>query len=319
MILPPRPIRRAVLMPLVVAFESALLLVAPLVIAVVAGVSLLSWSDAAVRRTAFVIAYARTELWALTRLRMLGTAGAPETAYDELVAAFLTRLTDAARRWLDVTLVLDPASAPVSEVSAVGPLVVACRHAGPGDSFLVAQLLACHYSRRLRVVAKHSLRLEPGIDLVADHIPLAFVHRPGRAADAISDMAGGLAADAAVLLFPEGGNFSRRRKRERLIQLRRHGEARAGIARRLRHTLPPHPTGVSVALRARADMAVAVVGHTGFTGAGDERRIWQLPVHQRITVRMTIYGALDRPVDPESISRWLDDRWLELDAWIEMA
>ena len=317
--IPPRLVRRTVTLPLVVALEVLLLVCAPVELFVAAAISLATWSDAPVRRTAFVLAYARTELWALARLQALTSAGAPRAAYDELIAGFLTRLAGAANRVLDVRLVLGEGCASVAEVASAGPLVVACRHAGPGDSFLLAQLLACHYGRRLRVVAKQSLRLEPGIDLVADHVPLAFVHRRGGAAEAITEMAAGLEPDAAVLLFPEGGNFSRRRRRSRIRVLRRRGDARAALARRLRHTLPPHATGVSLALRARADMGVAVVAHTGFTVRGDERRLWQLPVHQDIRVHLSVTPALDRPVDQEGIARWLDDRWLELDEWVETA
>lgn len=319
MIVPPRAVRRTITIPLVVAFEAVLLACAPIELTVAAAISLVTWSDAALRRAAFVLAYARTELWALSRLKSLRAGRAPAAAYDELIAGFLTRLTDAARRFLGVTLELDPDSASTAEVAAAGPLVVACRHAGPGDSFLVAQLLACHYHRGLRVVAKHALRLEPGIDLIADHVPLAFVHQGGGAAEAISDIAGRLTGDEAVLLFPEGGNFSRQRRHSRLRRLRRRRDARAAVQHRLQHTLAPHVTGVSTALRARADMAIAVVAHTGFTAAGDERRAWQLPVHQKIRVRVSVTAAFDRPVDEDGIARWLDNQWLALDEWIESA
>jgi 1-acyl-sn-glycerol-3-phosphate acyltransferase len=55
------------------------------------------------------------------------------------------------------------------------PLIVACRHAGPGDSFTLIHALMHWYHREPRVVLKETLAWDPAVDVVMNRIPSRFV------------------------------------------------------------------------------------------------------------------------------------------------
>ena len=63
------------------------------------------------------------------------------------------------------------------------PVIVLCRHAGPGDSFLLVHQLLSVYHRRPRVVMKAALQLDPSVDIVGNRLPNVWIKsRPGRRA-----------------------------------------------------------------------------------------------------------------------------------------
>ena len=61
------------------------------------------------------------------------------------------------------------------------PLLVCCRHAGPGDSFTLIHALMHWYDREPRVVLKDTLAWDPAIDVLLHRIPARFISpEPGR-------------------------------------------------------------------------------------------------------------------------------------------
>ena len=57
-----------------------------------------------------------------------------------------------------------------------------CRHAGPGDSFILIYALMHWYDREPRVVLKDTLAWDPAIDVILHRIPARFISpNPGRA------------------------------------------------------------------------------------------------------------------------------------------
>ena len=106
-----------------------------------------------------------------------------------------------------------------------GPLLVFSRHAGPGDSFLLVYALLKVACRRPRVVLKRVLTLDPLIDLVLGRTRNCFVGRGAsaraEAARHIGELSASLGSDEALLLFPEGGNFTRARRERLISRLRR--------------------------------------------------------------------------------------------------
>ena len=61
------------------------------------------------------------------------------------------------------------------------PLLVCCRHAGPGDSFTLIHALMHWYDREPRVVLKDTLPWDPAIDVLLHRIPARFIStNPGR-------------------------------------------------------------------------------------------------------------------------------------------
>ena len=99
----------------------------------------------------------------------------------ELVQDFLTSAYAVARRILDVEVVLDSASAMPDAIPRNEPVIVLSRHCGPGDSVLVAWLLAVEYRLQLRIVLKAVLQCEPALDLAGELGCLMFPRprRPG--------------------------------------------------------------------------------------------------------------------------------------------
>ena len=55
------------------------------------------------------------------------------------------------------------------------PLLVSCRHAGPGDSFTLIHALMHWYHREPRVVLKDTLAWDPSVDVIMNRIPARFV------------------------------------------------------------------------------------------------------------------------------------------------
>ena len=63
------------------------------------------------------------------------------------------------------------------------PILVCCRHAGPGDSFTLIHALMHWYDREPRVVLKDTLAWDPMIDVLLNRIPARFITpEPGRPA-----------------------------------------------------------------------------------------------------------------------------------------
>ena len=127
-------------------------------------------------------------------------------------------------------------------------MIVFRRHAGPGDSLLLVHHLLTVYRRRQRVVMKAALQLDPTVDVVANRVPNVFIQ--GRQTGEhifvapISRLAGGLDQAGALVLFPEGGNWTPGRWRRGIRRLDRLGRADlADRARGMPHLLPPRPAG----------------------------------------------------------------------------
>ena len=60
------------------------------------------------------------------------------------------------------------------------PLLVFCRHAGPGDSFMLMHALMHWYDREPRVVLKDTLQWDPAIDVLLNRLPNRFISQPRR-------------------------------------------------------------------------------------------------------------------------------------------
>jgi 1-acyl-sn-glycerol-3-phosphate acyltransferase len=301
----------------VIGWHLLVLTAAPLTLPMAALVGVLARSTRPLRTTALLIAYAALELRALARIIRLRARG--DGDWQRLVHWFLQSAYASVRRTLDVHVRLEEGSATAADVSDADGVVVLARHSGPGDTVLIAWLLVVHYHLRLRVVLKSLLRAVPTIDLAGDMLPFCFIGANRSAARrGIAELAHGLSRGEALLLFPEGGNFSRRRW---VTALRRLAASREGLrVRRLRrnkHTLPPHVGGVAAALSAAPDAAVLFLAHTGLGAEGHDRPWWWLPVNQQLTMRTLFVPAERVPHDPAAISHWLDAAWTRIDTWVE--
>jgi 1-acyl-sn-glycerol-3-phosphate acyltransferase len=304
-------LRRAVTVPLVTVLMIGILIVWPLLLAVGGAAGLVARSSLPVRTLGVVMAYALLELRALWKLLRGGQD------CDQFVRDILERAYTVGRRTLNVEVLLDTASPTPDQIPRGEPVIVLSRHCGPGDTLLVAWLLNIHYRLELRLVLKAVLRCEPVLDLAGDLGCLCFLHhRSEHARKQIHDLAASLEGGQALLLFPEGGNFSWARWRTAITRLRSSGRLReARRAWRQSHTLPPRTGGAAAALSGAPSANVVVLTHTGFSPDGRARAWWRLPMNRRLLVRTVLVPSGELP-PPDELGPWLERTWSQVDAWV---
>jgi 1-acyl-sn-glycerol-3-phosphate acyltransferase len=304
-------LRRAVTVPVMTVLMIGILVVWPLLLVIGGASGLMVRSSLPVRTLGVVMAYALLELRALWKLLRGGQD------CDPFMRDTLERAYTVGRRTLDISVVLDDASPTPEQIPREAPVIVLSRHCGPGDTLLVAWLLNIHYRLQLRVVLKALLRCEPVLDLVGDLGCLCFLrHRSKHARKQIHDLAASLGSGQALLLFPEGGNFTWERWRNAIVRLRSSGRLRdARRAWRQTHTLPPRTGGTTAALSGAPSANVLVLTHTGFSPDGRARAWWRLPMNRRLLVRTVLIPAAQLP-SPDQLGPWLERTWSQVDAWV---
>ncbi len=203
---------------------------------------------------------------------------------------------------------------------SVNAMLVLSRHAGPGDSLLVVHtLLGRDHARRPRTVLKDLLQLDPLVDVYLNRLPNAFLEAGADDSTArVARLADGLGDEDALLIFPEGGNFSEGRRRRAIDRLRMKGmESQAAAAERMRHVLPPLPGGVAAALASAPHADVVLVAHTGLEHLSTAADLWDgLPMDSTVRMRWWFVPAAEVPREPQQLERWLYDRWADLDRWV---
>jgi 1-acyl-sn-glycerol-3-phosphate acyltransferase len=332
---PPVLLRRAVTIPAVMVFM--VLGVALLIVVTVATgpVSLClrgRWRP--VRLGSFLVVYLAAEIAALTGAFTIWVRCGPQSRRDarryqelnfELIERFLARLYAAARHLfrLRVEILADPqAVREAAPGTAPRPVLILSRHAGPGDAFLLIYALLAYAGRRPLPVLKDTLALDPWIDVLFSRVPHCFIRPNPRAGDhaaaQISDLAAGMGQRDALVLFPEGGNFTPGRRLRAIGRLRRRGQPkRASQATRLEHVLPPRPAGVLAAIRAAPHADVAFVAHTGLDHMDSAATIWNgIPLDRPLQATWWRVPARNLPADQNARTQWLFAQWAQIDAWI---
>ncbi len=308
--LPPRWIRRVVLAPAVLVLALVLLTTLPVWLLVAAAASALVPGRFRVLRL----------VWLASGFGWKVRSPAFQRAHYVLTGWFLRVLFWQAR-WslhLDIDVVgTDPDTAIPGR-----PEVVVCRHAGPGDSFILIHALVNWFAREPRIVLKDSLQWDPAIDVLLNRLPNRFIapgHTPGAAIeDEITALATGLDENDAFVIFPEGGNFTPGRRVRAIERLRSRGlEDMAVRAEAMRHVLAPKPGGLIAALDAAPDAGVIFVAHTGLDKLLTVADIWrELPMDKRLVMRFWSVPPEDVPAGEQERIAWLYDWWARIDAWI---
>jgi 1-acyl-sn-glycerol-3-phosphate acyltransferase len=180
---------------------------------------------------------------------------------------------------------------------------------------------------------KAALQFDPSIDVVINRLPHAFVHPhrtapvqrdPAQEADGpviqeIRRLASGLDNAGALVIFPEGGNFTPNRWRRGIRRLEEANRLReAERARRMANLLPPRSGGAFAAIDAAPNADVIFVAHTGLDDLITVGDVWRaLPMEQVIVARWWRVPATEVPRDRDEVVRWLYDWWERIDAWID--
>ncbi|HEY3871726.1 MAG TPA: 1-acyl-sn-glycerol-3-phosphate acyltransferase [Actinocrinis sp.] len=202
------------------------------------------------------------------------------------------------------------------------PLLVFSRHAGPGDSFLLVYALLARLHRRPRIVLKQLLALDPLLDVLVSRMPHSFVGPGNHSADAIRQITTEMGPRDALIVFPEGANFTAERRRRAMAMLRLRPLGPRSTTRRaqaLKNVLPPHPSGVSAAIDAAPDGSiVAFVAHTGLDHLESVAGVWDgTPLTGPVEVTWWIVPADRVPAGADARVRWLVDNWTRVDTWIK--
>lgn len=328
---PRSPVRDGLVAALRRTFTTALLLAlipvtaAVFVVATVLGapVSLLTrgpWRPA--RTFGFALVYLLTDLVGLITAAALwvrhpASRRARAAGAFRLLARLLLFLRRTAERVFGLEVDISPAIPRGERPEA--PVLVFVRHAGPGDSFLLLQTLLTEAGLLPHTVLKGALRADPCLDVLISTVPHCFLPPArGTAQEGIAELAAGLRAGDALVLFPEGGNFTPRRQRRAIASLRRRGLfRRAAQASRLRHVLPPRDAGALAAMEAAPTADVVFVTHSGLEVIDSARSAWgALPFDHPVRAHWWYVPAAAIPAGREARSEWLLDQWARVDSWI---
>jgi 1-acyl-sn-glycerol-3-phosphate acyltransferase len=327
----PRPLRR-LLLPLDAAVLVVLAIVCAVATAIAAVLAPLGRRRRVLRLAAFALNYCIVELAVIVAAGLLwlrnvvpGRHGAEwergwVNANQDLLAWALGRVLGAAGRFLGFEVVVVETS-DTTALAERDPVLVLARHGGPGDSFALVHLLLTRYDRNVRIVLKDILQLDPALDLLLNRLDCCFVgpaSDDGRAVtDRLAQMASGLGPGDALLLFPEGANWTPERRQRAIRHLWHHHKTHAARAATLMtNVLPPRPDGVFTCLDANPTLSVVVVAHAGLDRMVRARHVWdQLPLDTPMTVRA--WPTAEMPIATEDRLAWLTLEWAVVDEWVE--
>ena len=326
-----RACRHLFVAPLFLVVAAALVLLTPAVLLIAGLVTLVvdRRGRRPLRGMVFVLTYLVYDVLAVLAgfglwLRLAGRgpmAGeAMRRRHYALLRWLLARLVPAADRVLGLRVQVEGDASALDALGARrAPVVVLSRHAGPGDSFLIVDRLLAH-GRRPRIILRAALQADPCIDLLGNRLPFCWVRRKaGNSAatcDRIAAISRGMGPVDALLLFPEGGNVTPRRRRSGIRALLRQGRRRhARVAAALENLAPPRPAGTVTALQAAVGADVVFVAHTGL--AGMQRSLWRrVPVDSTLRMRLFLVPAHEVPAGEDEIVDWLFGWWTRLDRWV---
>jgi 1-acyl-sn-glycerol-3-phosphate acyltransferase len=340
-VLPPKLVRR-LLMPVVFALYVSLLVVSVLLLPVLFLIALIAsiWLPGnyrAIRLLFFFLAYLVFEIvglliafvlwvasgfgWKLRSLRF-------QLAHYAVLRLGLILLVRTARRLFKLTIETDEVSwSPLDDgkPGSENAMIVASRHAGPGHSLLLIEtLMNRDHLRKPRMVAKDLLQLDPAVDVYFNRVPNRFINphpAKGKGADVestIAALADGLTVTDALLIFPEGGDFTEARRTKAIDRLRGYGlEGMAQRAEAMTNVLAPKPGGLIAAHEAAPQADIIFVAHTGIEHLATVRDIWHgLPQEKTLRMRWNFVPAADIPQDADEFRDWLFDWWADIDCWI---
>ncbi len=337
--LPPRLVRRFVLAPLAILIAVAVVVLFPLLALLALTFGLVGLSRPGRMRSLRLLCFALTWLVAETSALFMclglwlasGFGGRLRTEpyqsrHYAIMRWFLDRVYSAAKGMFGVRVEVDEPEPDAHEQAArlARPVIVLSRHAGPGDSLLLVRHLLSVYGRRPRVVMKATLQLDPSLDVVANRLPNVFIQhrRVGEKlyVEQIERLASGLDQAGALVIFPEGGNWTPGRWQRGIRRLEQLGRRDlAARAREMPNVLAPRGGGALAAIAACPDADVIFVAHAGLDHLVSVGDIWRsLPMNQVVHAKWwrVPVDQVPRTADHEAQLQWLYDWWERIDAWI---
>lgn len=195
-------------------------------------------------------------------------------------------------------------------------LLVLSRHGGPGDALFLMNLLANEQGRHIRSVGKNRLLWDPFFDHVGNGAGYVFLGS-GDGVDRIL-ASSAMPARGAFISFPEGGNYSTRRRGAAIDRFQDAGDLeRAGAAESLDHLLLPRTGGVHAAMQGAPDSTLVLIGHAGYGDIEGLGGIWRaIPQGRTVHLEARIVDRPDGWDDRGVVHDWLLACWTDMDRWI---
>jgi 1-acyl-sn-glycerol-3-phosphate acyltransferase len=313
--------RRATSVTAVVVLAIGLTVSLPLWLPIVVLVDLVRarWRFPLARLMAFGVCYA----W-------LETAGVAITLWYSLIGrGHDVERHYALQRWWAKSLVTSLRACTGARIEAEGvealtpgPVVVLGRHASLADSLVSAYVIGTLAGMDPRYVLKRELLVDPCLDIVGQRLPNHFLDRgaldsaPELAA--LSLLTSDLGERDCAVIFPEGTRANPKKRASALDKIRRSDPERADRLSHLDVLIPPRPAGAQAMLAGHPTADVVLCWHIGFDGLdtfGGILRHLSRPIPPvRFVVRRVSRETLPPIDDTSAFTRWLDDRWCELDA-----
>lgn len=321
---PPKIVRRLVIAPLVLLFCVAVLALSPLLLAGAVVFDLVrrgGWGGT--RFAAFALCFVFTEagmiialllLWLASGFGLLMEAWGLRSAHYALMRGWLRCLSWAAIQLLGLRIEIVDRAEP-----RPGPILVFGRHAGPGNSLMMMRTLMLAYRRRPRVVMIADLQWDPVVDVMCHRLPSLFIERSQRFVQAIGDLARSMDDDEALVLYPEGHDFTEKLRLRAIAHLRKEGHlAEAEQATEMERVLPPRHKGPLAAILAAPEADVVMFAHTTLEELGTMRHLYRrLPLTRPVKAHYWRIPAAEVPHEQEALIAWLFKWWKTIDDWIE--
>jgi 1-acyl-sn-glycerol-3-phosphate acyltransferase len=327
--MPPAILRRPITVTVWLLLSVLGLVLSPFFVVIAALASAITHRPQPLLLARFLVAYFAYEfgvlvacglLWVASGLGLRMRSPSFQKRHHRLLRWFVHGLAQRALGLLNIDV--RTSSTPDAEraLRSAAPLIMFSRHAGPGDTVFLIDLLIDRYRRLPSVVFKETLTIDPSVDLIAHRLPHAVLDTSRReeCETRIEEVTRDLPAYGVLVLFPEGGNFTVTRRRRAILKLWRRGESeQAAAGLEMEHMMPPHPGGVLAALRGNPEADVLFAAHTGLGLAAFPREIWRrTPLNRTLHSQMWLAQAHERPRDPDGQGRWLYEWWSRLDKWV---
>ncbi len=204
-----------------------------------------------------------------------------------------------------------------------GAQLVFARHVGPGDALRLMKIVFRDMNRQCLAVGAAKLQWDPFLDIAGERLGFHYLNQnPADTAlelDKIKELTAGMGDHETLILCPEGGNYTPKRRERRIDLERSRGrDDRARMAESLKYTLLPKTGGVMAAIEGAPEATVVFLGHAGLDDIHSFRSLWRLmPLRRTVVAHGWTVSLADLPPDRAGRSQWLLDQWRRVDDWID--
>ncbi len=204
-----------------------------------------------------------------------------------------------------------------------GAHLLFARHAGPGDALRLMKIVFRDMGRRCHAVGAAKLQWDPFLDIAGERLGFHYLLQnpkdTGAELEKIRGLTASMGDDETLILCPEGGNYTPKRRERRIDLERQRGPVhRAELAESLKHTLLPKTGGVLAAIDGAPDATVVFLGHAGLDDVHSFGALWRLmPLRRTVVAHGWTVSLASLPPDRAGRSQWLLDEWTRVDEWID--